>query len=119
MPKNSVVGLFLPGDPSEAIYSLLHVGRKEHLYVHIALNRLSRQSGFFDILKGSHISKHPSRTPVAGWARTDLDLGEGDAIIWRGDLSYLLSSKGGGKSFLPSCYGVVASLTPIQVDGCA
>lgn len=119
MPKNSVVGRFLSGSPTKAIYSVLHVGHKEELYVHIALNRLCSQSGFFNLLKGSHISKHPSRTPVAGWARADFELEEGDAIIWRGDLSYLLSSRGGGKSFFHHVAALLQLLIPIQVDGCA
>ena len=101
MPRSTVVGHFLPGDSKDGLYSLLNVGYRHQLYVHIALNGLSTESGFFDILQGSHTGKHPTRTPVDEWLRASFNLNEGDAIIWRGDLTYLLSSKGGGKSSLP------------------
>ena len=103
MPKTSIVGSFLPGDPREARYSLLHVGNKDQIYVHIALNRLCWQSGFYNILKGSHLGRHPSRTPVNSWSSADINLEEGDAIIWRGDLAYFLSPGGGGKAYFSSC----------------
>lgn len=111
MPKTSVVGSFLPGDRNEAKYSLLHTGHKDDIYVHIALNRLCTQSGFYKILKGSHLSRHPGMTPVSDWSEADIDLKEGDAIIWRCDLAYFVSSGGGGKSRPSSYCGIGADLT--------
>lgn len=119
MPKTSTVGSFLPGDPRDVRYSLLHVGHQDQVYVHIALNRLCPPSGFYHILRGSHLRKHPANTPVASWSTVDIILEEGDAIIWRGDVSYFLSSGGGGKSRRSSHCSFDANLTRTQVNGCA
>ena len=97
MPSKSVIGSFTESDPGDIRHSLIHVGNANELYVHIALTPLSPETGFFHILAGSHRTKHPARTPVDDWSQTRIVLQEGDALVWRGDLHYLLSSKGGGE----------------------
>ncbi|CAD6585727.1 MAG: hypothetical protein ASARMPRED_002292 [Alectoria sarmentosa] len=97
MPKANIVGSFENSDPTSFRKSILHTGSKDEIYVHIALTNLSPDNGFYTLLRGSHQTKHPGLTPVNDWIRTPIDLQEGDALVWRGDLSYLLSSNGGGK----------------------
>ena len=100
LPKTTVVGSFLSGDPKDVKYLQLRVGRTDQIQVHIALNKLCSETGLYTILKGSHLSRHPSWTPEANWAHGDINLEEGDAMIWRGDMPYFLSSGGGGKSHI-------------------
>ena len=102
MPRESFIGSFIASDVRNITHSLLHVGNKNELNVTIALSSLSPENGFFRILRGSHRTKHPARTPVDDWNQTPIVLEEGDAVIWRGDLHYLLSSKGGGECSLRS-----------------
>lgn len=97
MPATFIVGAFKESDPMHLRQSLLHAGNKDQVYVHIALTKLSPETGFYNILRGSHRTKHPSLTRVNDWSHTPITLEEGDAIIWRGDVSYLLSPNGGGR----------------------
>ena len=96
MPSHTQLCAFRATDPSNVNTSLLNVGGKNLLQVHIALTELSSQNGFFNILRGSHQSKHPTMAQISEWSPTSVTLTEGDAIVWRGDLSYLRSSNGGG-----------------------
>ena len=99
MPKANILGSFENSDPTSFRKSILHTGSKDEIYVHIALTDLSPDNGFYTLLRGSHQTKHPGLTPVNDWIRTPIALQEGDALVWRGDLSYLLSSNGGGESY--------------------
>lgn len=102
MPTTIMIGAFESSDPRDFRKSLLHIGSKDQLYVQIALTDLSPENGFYTVLRGSHQTKHPGLTPVEDWMYTPITLQEGDAFIWRGDLSYLLSSNGGGECSLYS-----------------
>lgn len=97
MPVTNVIGSFKSSDPKNFGKSLLHIGSKDQIYVHVALTDLSPENGFYTVLRGSHQAKHPGMTPVDDWIPTPITLREGDAFVWRGDLSYLLSSNGGGE----------------------
>lgn len=72
--------------------------KKGQVYVTIALTDLNPKTGWFIFLEGSH--RRASTTfSVAEWNQVGLDIKAGDAVVWRGDLSYLHSS-GGGASFM-------------------
>ena len=106
MPNANLVGCFKSSDPAHLRQELLHTGHGNIVYVHIALTRLSPETGFYDILKGSHRPNHPSLTPVNQWRRTPISLHPGDVFIWRGDLSYFTSPNGGGEYSLGSGLGL-------------
>lgn len=97
MPKTITVGSFKESDPTDVRQSILHSGSKDELYVYIALTSLSPENGFHTFLEGSHQAKHPRHTAVNDWIQSSIALQEGDALILRGDVSYLLSSNGGGE----------------------
>ncbi len=71
-------------------------GRKDNALVIIALTKLDSTSGWFELLEGSH-QKSPEHKSVDDLKRADFVLEPGDAVIWRGDLSYYRTSGGGGK----------------------
>ena len=96
-PSKCVVGSFTESEPKDFAQSFVHSGNKNKLYVYIALTYLSPETGFYNILRGSHLGKYPAPIAVKDRIQTPVVLGEGDAIVWRGDLRYLLSSKHGGK----------------------
>lgn len=93
-----MVSEFLPGaDPSHARYSTLQAAKSGVLYVIVALTALEFRNGLFTFLGGSHANKNPRYTPMEQWNHVQNALDPGDALIWRGDLNYLLSPYGGGK----------------------
>ncbi|KAM0805956.1 hypothetical protein BDR22DRAFT_829780 [Usnea florida] len=96
MPSSTQLCAFKATDPANVNTSIPNVGGKNHLLVHIAVTELSPENGFYTILRGSHQSKHPTVAQVSEWNPTSFTLAEGDALVWRGDVSYLRSSKGGG-----------------------
>ena len=96
-PSKCVVGSFTESKPRDFAQSFVRVGNKNKLYVYIALTYLSQETGFYNILRGSHLGQHPAPTSVNDRIQTPVVLREGDAIVWRGDLRYLLSSNHGGK----------------------
>ena len=102
MPATNMIGSFQSSDSKDSEKSLLHIGSKDKIYVHVALTELSPENGFYTILRGSHQTRHPSLTPVDDWILSPITLLAGDALVWRGDLSYLLSSNGGGECSLHS-----------------
>jgi len=79
-------------------YSMLQSHNSLQIYVLIALNHLNSAVGLYTFFYGSHGPLHPRHTPVSSWyaGNGDLNLSPGDAIIYRGDISYLLSPGGGG-----------------------
>ena len=96
-PSKCVVGSFTGREPKDFTQSSVHDGNKNKIYVCIALTYLSPETGFYNILRGSHLGKHPVPTSVRDRIKPAVVLREGDAIVWRGDLRYLLSSNHGGK----------------------
>ena len=100
MPSQTQLCAFRANDPSNVNTSILNVGGRNLLLVHIALTALSSENGFFNIFRGSHQAKHPTKAQISEWSPTNVTLAEGDAIVWRGDLSYLRSPNGGGKCSL-------------------
>ena len=97
-PLSTDVGEFLPAPESpHARYSTVHVGNKNVLYVTVALTPLAAENGLYTLLGGSHDKKNPRFTPVDLWDEVQVTLEPGDALIWRGDLKYLLSPGGGGR----------------------
>lgn len=94
----TIVSEYLPAaDPSHARYSTVQAANPGVLYVIVALTALEFRNGLFTLLGGSHANKNPRCTPVDQWNRVQNELHPGDALIWRGDLNYLLSPYGGGK----------------------
>ena len=85
-------------DDRHARYSTVQIGKHELLYVIVALTDLGHGNGLHELLGGSHASRHPRHTPEKHWNYVRTELNPGDALIWRGDLLYMLSPKGGGKS---------------------
>ena len=100
MPSSTQLCAFRATDPANVNQSLLNVGGRNLLLVHIAVTELSSENGFFNILRGSHQAKHPTMAQLSDWSPTSITLAEGDALVCRGDVSYLRSSNGGGKCFL-------------------
>jgi hypothetical protein len=68
-------------------------GRRETVYVTIAVSDLSAENGWFTFLKGSHIIS----PPFDNCAQVNLRMDAGDAVVWSGDLRYKHSSGSGGK----------------------
>ncbi|KAF7877682.1 hypothetical protein EAF04_001353 [Stromatinia cepivora] len=92
-PKPTNIGIFHPTKP---VSTKKKTGLKGEVYATVALTDLSPATGLFIFLAGSH--KHTLEgNSNDEWKECYLDLKAGDAIIWRGDLSYLHSSGGGGK----------------------
>ena len=96
-PSRCVVGSFTESESRNFTQSFVHYGNENKLYVYIALTYVSPETGFYNIVRGSHLTEHPAPTLVNDQIKTPIFLGEGDAIVWRGDLRYSLSSKHGGK----------------------
>ena len=93
-----IVSEYLPAaDPGHARYSTIQTANPNMLYVMVALTALDSKNGLFTILGGSHGSKDPHYTPMNQWDHVQEVLDPGDAVIWRGDLKYLLSPHGGGR----------------------
>lgn len=97
MPATLVSGQFLATPLDDARHTLLHTGAKNKIYVTIALSTCNRATGMYSLLRKSHHEKNPRVTPVIEWEREDIALNPGDALIWRGDVSYMLRAGGGGK----------------------
>lgn len=97
MPATLVSGQFLATPLDDARHTLLHTGAKNKVYVTIALSTCNRATGMYSLLRKSHHEKNPRVTPVIEWEREDIALNPGDALIWRGDVSYMLRAGGGGK----------------------
>ena len=97
MPATLVSGQFLATSLDDARHTLLHTGAKNKIYVTIALSTCNRATGMYSLLKKSHHDKNPRITPVSEWEQEDIALNPGDALIWRGDVSYMMSAGGGGK----------------------
>ena len=94
----TIVSEYLPAaDPGHARYSTMQTASPEVLYVMVALTALDFNNGLFTLLGGSHGNKDPHCTPMNQWDRVQDVLHPGDALIWRGDLKYLLSPYGGGR----------------------
>ena len=89
---------YLPAaDPGHARYSTVQTADPQLLYVMVALTALDFGNGLFTLLGGSHANKKLYCTPMDQWNRVQETLHPGDALVWRGDLRYLLSPHGGGK----------------------
>ena len=99
LPVATVVSEYLPAaDPGHARYSTPQTARPEFVYVMVALTALHFNNGLITLLAGSHGNKALNRTPVKRWQPFQDVLHPGDALIWRGDLNYMLSPHGGGRS---------------------
>ena len=92
MPRSIGVGVFHQRDPDLRPKT----GRKGDALVTIALTKLNSATGWFDLLEGSHRSTS-EHTSISDFKRASFDLSPGDAVIWRGDLSYMHTPGGGGK----------------------
>ena len=75
----------------------MQAAQRQWLYVVVALTDLNFENGLYELLGGSHANKKPGRTFMDHWNPVRNELNPGDALIWRGDLLYLLSPNGGGK----------------------
>ena len=100
MPSINTVGSFIASDPGHPRQSIFQQGHKHEVCVHIALTDLSPENGFYEFLRGSHQAQWWARNTVRDWNRTRILLEEGDAMIWRGDMSFFPSSRGGGERSL-------------------
>jgi ectoine hydroxylase-related dioxygenase (phytanoyl-CoA dioxygenase family) len=76
--------------------SVPKTGLKENALVIIALTKLDYTSGLFKLLEGSH-QQTPEHPSVEKLKKADFILEPGDAVIWRGDLSYYHTSGAEGK----------------------
>ena len=97
MPTTVVSGQFCSTDPNDARHTLLHTGARNKIYVTVALSKCNSDTGMYSLLSKSHHTKNPRVTPVSEWERVYVSLDPGDALVWRGDVSYMLSARGGGK----------------------
>ena len=99
LPVATIISEYLPAaDPGHARYSIPQTAHPELVYVMVALTALHYSNGLITLLAGSHGNKALNRTPVKHWDAFQDVLHPGDALIWRGDLNYMLSRHGGGRS---------------------
>ena len=99
---------YLPAaDPGHARYSTVQTADPQLLYVMVALTALDFGNGLFTLLGGSHANKKLYCTPMDQWNRVQETLHPGDALVWRGDLRYLLSPHGGGKCVRDAIYSLI------------
>lgn len=111
-PKNTVEGNSNndDADDDDDTYDITHVVPRHELYIHIALSKLSPETGMYTIFKGSHKRKQSveeRRKEKKGRLEKDdaydderdgvgVVLEPGDALIWQGGLRYRWSEGGGG-----------------------
>lgn len=81
------VGVFRETKPEP---TKLKTARKGDVYVTIALTDLSPDNGWYTFYEGSHTRT----TPLSELAA--ISMKAGDAMVWRDDLVYFQSAKGGG-----------------------
>ena len=99
LPVATIISEYLPAaDPGHARYSIPQTAHPELVYVMVALTALHYNNGLITLLAGSHGNKALNRTPVKHWDAFQDVLHSGDALVWRGDLNYMLSRHGGGRS---------------------
>lgn len=102
-PTTHHVCAFTPAPSPESaaqnpIYKMLQSPNVNRIFVLVALEHMSPKTGLYTFLYGSHGPLHPRFTPVSAWntGNAEINLSAGDAIIYRGDISYMLSRNGGG-----------------------
>lgn len=92
-PKSINIGIFYE---TTLDLTKIKTGLKGEVYVTVALTDLSPINGLFIFLAKSH-KRTPENASAVSWEESRLDLKAGDVVVWRGDLAYLHSSRGGRK----------------------